>query len=167
MTANASSVKSAARIGPKKCGLLIFPGRLPQAPSGRQISSTAIIAHRLRHKRHSVPPKESNACFNFARGCLPQSLHSPQFQSLTRFTLIYPSCSVFLFGNDRANFGIGPRRLLFLRIPVVISRRVCARTDTSLTKLYTFRTNHTVRLNEYRSVYGSALMNSSTSPAVL
>src|SRR4030095_9989510 len=80
----------------------------PPSPVKTSISSSAIIALHLRHKRHSVPPKESNACFNFARGCLPQSLHSPQFQSLTRFTLISPSCSVLLFGNDRANCGIGP-----------------------------------------------------------
>ena len=51
----------------------------PPSPVRTKISSSAIIAHRLRHKRHSVPPKESNACFYFVRGCLPQSLHSPQF----------------------------------------------------------------------------------------
>jgi hypothetical protein len=78
----------------------------PPSPVKTSISSSAIIALQLRHKRYSVPPKESNTCFKFVRGCLPQSLHSPQFQSLTRFTLIYPSCSVFLFGNDRANRAI-------------------------------------------------------------
>ena len=139
----------------------------PPSPVRTKISSSAIIAHRLRHKRHSVPPKESNACFNFVRGCLPQSLHSPQFQSLTRFTLIYPSCSVFLFGNDRANCDIWTTRLAFPKNCALRSKKVCAQTDTSLTKLYTFGTTPTVQTNEYQSVYGSAFRSSSMSEAVL
>ena len=112
-------------------------------------------------------PKRVNACFNFARGCLPQSLHSPQFQSLTRFTLIYPSCSVFLFGNDRANCDIWTTRLAFPKNCALRSKKVCAQTDTSLTKLYTFGTTPTVQTNEYQSVYGSAFRSSSMSEAVL
>src|SRR5262249_34993958 len=33
--------------------------------------------------------------------------------SLTRFTLIYPSCSVLLFGNDRANWGVWTTKVAF------------------------------------------------------
>src|SRR4030095_10782387 len=51
----------------------------PPSPFKTSISSTAIIALQLRRKRHSVPPKELNVCLNHVRGCLPQSLHSPQF----------------------------------------------------------------------------------------
>jgi hypothetical protein len=42
----------------KKCGLLIFPGRLPQAPSRRQSAAPLLLLFLLRHKRYSVPPKE-------------------------------------------------------------------------------------------------------------
>ena len=64
-----------------------FLGRLPQAPSRRQSAAPLLLLFRLRHKRHSVPPKESNACLYFVRGCLPQSLHSPQ---LSEPDPIYP-----------------------------------------------------------------------------
>jgi len=74
----------------------------PPSPVRTKISSSAIIAHRLRHKRHSVPPKESTPAFNSREDASPKASTHRSYQSLTRFTLIYPSCSVFLFGNDRA-----------------------------------------------------------------
>jgi hypothetical protein len=56
-----------------------FSWEAPPSPVKTSISSSAIIALLLRHKRCSVPPKEPTACFKSVRGCLPQSLHSPQF----------------------------------------------------------------------------------------
>ena len=70
-----------SKTGPKKCGLLIFPGRLPQAPSGRQISSTAIIARQLRHKRHSVPPKESTLALNSREDASPKASTHRSFKA--------------------------------------------------------------------------------------
>src|SRR5687768_3663155 len=51
----------------------------PPSPFRTIISSSAIVAHQLRHKRGSVPPKRVTVCLCLVRGCLPQSLHSPQF----------------------------------------------------------------------------------------
>lgn len=56
-----------------------FSWEAPPSPVKTTISSSAIVAHLLRHKRGSVPPKESTFALNLVRGCLPQSLHSPQF----------------------------------------------------------------------------------------
>ncbi len=66
------------------------------------ISSTATIALGLRTCVNSVPPKEPPP------GCLredasPKASTHRNLKSLTRFTLIYPSCSVSLFGNECAN----------------------------------------------------------------
>jgi hypothetical protein len=47
---------------PKKLRAADFSWEAPPSPVKTTISSTAIIALQLRHKRHSVPPKESNAC---------------------------------------------------------------------------------------------------------
>src|SRR6185503_15040804 len=121
MTANASSVKSAAKIGPKKLRAADFSWEAPPSPVRTTNQQHRYYCSSTASQTSLRSPKRVNACFNFARGCLPQSLHSPQFQSLTRFTLIYPSCSVFLFGNDRANCDIGPRQLVLLRIPVLRS----------------------------------------------
>ncbi len=52
-----------------------------------------MIALRLPANANSVPPKEPPPAFSIMRGRLPQSFHSLQSLSLTRFTLIYPSCS--------------------------------------------------------------------------
>jgi hypothetical protein len=66
----------------------------PPSPVKTSISSTAIIALLLRYKRRSVPPKESNACFLYLReDASPKASTHRSFLSLTRFTLIYPSCS--------------------------------------------------------------------------
>src|SRR5215470_3753957 len=55
-----------------------FSWEAPPSPVKTTISSSAMLLIKLRYKRGSVPPKESNICFNLVRGCLPQSLHSPQ-----------------------------------------------------------------------------------------
>ena len=76
----------------------------PPSPVKTSISSSAIIAHQLRHKRHSVPPKRvKRLLLNLREDASPKASTHRNFQSLTRFTLIYPSCSVSSFGNDRAN----------------------------------------------------------------
>src|SRR5687767_6921552 len=64
-----------------------FSWRAPPSPVKTSISSSAIVALQLRHKRGSVPPKEPTFAFNLVRGCLPQSLHSPQ---LSEPDPIYP-----------------------------------------------------------------------------
>ncbi len=47
----------------KKLRAADFSWEAPPSPVKTSISSSAIIALLLRHKRYSVPPKESNACF--------------------------------------------------------------------------------------------------------
>jgi len=56
-----------------------FSWEAPPSPFKTSISSTAIIALQLRNKRHSIPPKSQRLLLIHLRGCLPQSLHSPQF----------------------------------------------------------------------------------------
>jgi len=46
----------------KKMRAADFSWEAPPSPVKTSISSSAIVALQLRHKRHSVPPKESNAC---------------------------------------------------------------------------------------------------------
>src|ERR1041384_8233084 len=121
MTANASSVKSAAKTGPKKLRAADFSWEAPPSPVRTTNQQHRYYCSSTASQTSLRSPKRVNACFKFVRGCLPQSLHSPQFQNLTRFTLIYPSCSVLHFGNDRANCGIDRRKLLLLRIPVLRS----------------------------------------------
>ena len=61
------------------------------------------------------PRKSHNLPFSTVRGCLPQSFHSPQSPSLTRFTLSYPSCSTLnRFGNERANTHANSNRAVSL-----------------------------------------------------
>src|ERR1044072_8634697 len=98
----------------------------PPSPVKTTISSSAIIAHRLRHKRHSVPPKESNACFNFVRGCLPQSLHSPQFSEPDPIYPYLPFLFCFALWQRPCQFPHGPQKLLLLSILVLSSVDVCA-----------------------------------------
>ena len=115
------------RTGPKKLRAADFSWEAPPSPVRTSISSSAIIAHRLRHKRHSVPPKESNACFNFVRGCLPQSLHSPQFSEPDP---IYPYLPFLFWFFSLAmtvpSVAFGPRGWLFLTILVLRAVKVCA-----------------------------------------
>jgi hypothetical protein len=113
------------------------------------------------------PQKSQTLAFISREDASPKASTHRSYQSLTRFTLIYPSCSVFLFGNDRANCDIWTTRLAFPKNCALRSKKVCAQTDTSLTKLYTFGTTPTVQTNEYQSVYGSAFRSSSMSEAVL
>src|SRR6185436_8410724 len=145
MTAIASSVKSAAKTGPKKLRAADFSWEAPPSPVRTTNQQHRYYCSSTASQTSLRSPKRVNACFNFARGCLPQSLHSPQFQSLTRFTLIYPSCSILLFGNDRANCDIWTMTVAFAKDFGVEKLRVCSQTDTTLTKLYTFHTNPTVR----------------------
>ncbi|HEX6043964.1 MAG TPA: hypothetical protein VFZ22_05700 [Pyrinomonadaceae bacterium] len=87
----------------KKMRAADFSWEAPPSPVKTTISSAAIVAYRLRNKRGSVPPKEPTACFiNLREDASPKASTHRSFQSLTRFTLIYPSCSVPLFGNGRA-----------------------------------------------------------------
>src|SRR6185369_17051624 len=65
--------------GPKKCGLLIFPGRLPQAPSGRQSAAPLLLLFNCVTSATPFPQKSQTLALITVRGCLPQSLHSPQF----------------------------------------------------------------------------------------
>src|SRR6185295_6672849 len=75
-------------IGHKnKCGLLIFPGKLPQAPSGRQSAAPQLTALRLRARVHSVPPRELTPAFLNRERTPPPKPPLTAILSLTRFTL--------------------------------------------------------------------------------
>jgi hypothetical protein len=71
----------------KSCGLLIFPGRLPQAPSGRQ-SAAPLNAHRLRANINSVPPKELVPTFQKTRERMPPP--KPPLTAVSEPDPIYP-----------------------------------------------------------------------------
>ena len=75
------------------CGLLIFLGRLPQAPSRRQPAAPPFYAHPLRHKRHSVPPKSQNAC---CKSCERMPPPKPPLTAVVEPDPIYPHLP-FLF----------------------------------------------------------------------
>jgi hypothetical protein len=139
----------------KKLRAADFSWEAPPSPVKTSISSSAIIALRLRHKRHSVPPKESNACLLIVRGCLPQSLHSPQFQSLTRFTLIYPSCSGFPLATTMpAEHSLAPKSRIdvFVRISAKwLVTALCGR-EHKLAILVKVSYNPTVLPNYNRSL---------------
>src|ERR1044072_1999559 len=94
------------RSSQKNCGLLIFLGGSPKPRQDVNQQLRYYCPSTASQAPLRSPKRVKRLLLNSVRGCLPQSLHSPQFQSLTRFTLIYPSCSVFLFGNDRANRAI-------------------------------------------------------------
>ena len=70
-----------------------FSWEAPPSPFKTSISSTAIIALQLRNKRHSVPPKSQTPAFYSREDASPKASTHRSFLSLTRFTLIYPSCS--------------------------------------------------------------------------
>src|ERR1051326_9128756 len=82
-----------------------FSWEAPPSPVRTSISSSAIIAHRLRHKRHSVPPKESTLASISVRGCLPQSLHSPQFSEPDPIYPYLPFLFCFLFWQRPCQLG--------------------------------------------------------------
>jgi hypothetical protein len=150
-----------------------FSWEAPPSPVKTTISSSAMIALQLRHKRHSVPPKESNACFvNSVRGCLPQSLHSPQFSEPDPIYPYLPFLFCLAFGNDCANSGSQiPHNPRIAVLQGFSSGRVSTRggeLGVSWSISYPFNTILTVQTTDYRSpCYGRALMNSSTSLAVL
>jgi len=76
----------------------------PPSPVKTTISSPAIIAHRTASQAPLRSPKRVKRLLLKSReDASPKASTHRSFQSLTRFTLIYPSCSVLLFGNDRAN----------------------------------------------------------------
>ena len=76
----------------------------PPSPVKTTISSSAIIALPTASQAPLRSPKrvKTLACISREDASPKASTHR-SYQSLTRFTLIYPSCSVHLFGNDRAN----------------------------------------------------------------
>jgi len=83
----------------------------PPSPVKTTISSPAIIAHRTASQAPLRSPKRVKRLLLKSReDASPKASTHRSFQSLTRFTLIYPSCSVLLFGNDRATKPIGPPR---------------------------------------------------------
>src|ERR1044072_6739223 len=126
-----------------------FSWEAPPSPVKTTTSSTAIIALLLRHKRRSVPPKEPNACLsNLREDASPKASTHRSFLSLTRFTLIYPSCS-------------GPS--LATTVPAILQRsrmtllrgfgckRNIGETRNQLSS-YTFRTMPTLQSNDNRSL---------------
>src|SRR5262245_36824169 len=80
-----------------------LPGGLPQAPSRRQSAAPLLLLFDCVTSVNSVPPKRAGACFLLTvRGCLPQSLHSPQFSEPDPIYPYLPFLFAFLFGNDYA-----------------------------------------------------------------
>jgi hypothetical protein len=85
-----------------KCGLLIFPGKLPQAPSGRQSAAPQLTALRLRARVNSVPPREPTPAFSNRERTPPPKPPLTAILSLTRLLFI-PFLFGFFLGNERAN----------------------------------------------------------------
>jgi hypothetical protein len=56
-----------------------FLGRLPQAPSRRQSAAPLLLLFNCVTNVTPFPQKSLTLALNLVRGCLPQSLHSPQF----------------------------------------------------------------------------------------
>jgi hypothetical protein len=84
-------------------------GRLPQAPSRRQPAAPLLLLFDCVTSANSVPPKRAGAClFINVRGCLPQSLHSPQFSEPDPIYPYLPFLFSSSFGNDHAN-RVAPR----------------------------------------------------------
>src|SRR5437867_453504 len=115
-----------------------FSWEAPPSPFKPSISRPAIIALQLRDKRHSVPPKESCACFLIhVRGCLPQSLHSPQFSEPDPIYPYLPFLFCSSFGNDRANFV----KVAGRSASSIFFRKIVLRTQTNTRIAYLFSTN--------------------------
>ena len=165
------SFRASSLTGQKNCGLLIFPGRLPQAPSERQSAAPLLLLINCVTNVTPFPQKSQTLASKSARGCLPQSLHSPQFSEPDPIYPYLPFLFCPSFGNDRANRDIwstSNRIMSFCGDFFVFPwRRHCAQADQSVSKLYSFRANHTVQTNDNRSVYGRERTNSSTSVGVL
>ena len=140
----------------KKCGLLIFPGGLPQAPSRRQSAAPLLLLINCVTNVAPFPQKSQTFALNLVRGCLPQSLHSPQYPSLTRFTLIYPSCSASSLATTV------PSALLvhfetdnggFASVICTSDMDHVYESAHSFRELYPFNTTATVRSNDNRSLF--------------
>ena len=99
--------------GPKKLRAADFSWEAPPSLIKTTISSSAIIALRLRHKRYSVPPKESNACFNDCERMPPPK--PPLTAVVKEPDPIYPYLPFLFcssFGNDCAiNSSESPKTL--------------------------------------------------------
>lgn len=94
-----------------------FSWEAPPSLVKTSTSSTAFVALQLRHKCHSVPPNRVKHLLPITvRGRLPQSFHSPQLLSLTRFTLIYPFVLILYLATavPISNRGMRRRALLIL-----------------------------------------------------
>ena len=125
------SFRASSLTGQKNCGLLIFPGRLPQAPSERQSAAPLLLLINCVTNVTPFPQKSQTLASKSARGCLPQSLHSPQFSEPDPIYPYLPFLFCFLFGNDRANrdiWGTSNRiTKLLLGFPCVpVARTLCA-----------------------------------------
>ena len=141
-----------------------FSWRAPPSPVKTSISSSAIVALQLRHKRGSVPPKEPTFAFNLVRGCLPQSLHSPQLSEpdpiypylpfLFCFTLSQRACH-----PNHALLAIG-RNCRFTRNSVAIQQtRICTQPRRKDRELYLFSTAGTVQSHDNRSLMSRKCLN--------
>src|SRR3954454_1286249 len=126
--------RASSLTGQKKCGLLIFLGRLPQAPSRRQSAAPLLLLINCVTNVTSFPHKSQTLASKSARGCLPQSLHSPQFSEPDP---IYPYLP-FLFCAPRwqrpcqqGHLGhFKSNNVVFAGISFVFRRRSnCARPD--------------------------------------
>ena len=156
MTANASSVKSAARTGPKNCGLLIFPGRLPQAPSERQSAAPLLLPFNCVTSVTPFPQKSQTLAFKFCERMPPPK---PTLTAVSEPDPIYPYLP-FLFcfplwqrpcqQGDMAHLKSNNELLLGFLCDRMT--RDCARTDTSVPELHNYRTTTSVPATENRSV---------------
>ena len=88
-----------------ECGLLTYLGGSPKPRQDVDQQPCNSCSSTVRLALTPFPRKSQRLLLNLARGCLPQSFHSLQSPSMTRFTqLSNPSCSAFSFSNDRASF---------------------------------------------------------------
>ena len=79
-----------------------FSWEAPPSLFKTSISSSAIVAHQLRYKRGSVPPKRVNVCF---KSCERMPPPKPPLTAISEPDPIYPYLPFLFcpfFGNDRA-----------------------------------------------------------------
>ena len=86
-----------------ECGLLTYLGGSPKPRQDVDQQPCNSCSSTVQLVLTPFPRKNQHLLLNLVRGRLPQSFHSLQSPSMTRFTLIKPSCSGFLFGNDCAS----------------------------------------------------------------
>src|SRR3982751_4402213 len=88
---------------PKKCGLLIFPGRLPQAPSRRQSAAPLLLLFDCVTSATPFPQKSQTPAFNTCERMPPPK--PPLTAVVKEPDPIYPYLPFLfclLFGNDCA-----------------------------------------------------------------